>query len=121
MILKKEAIAHINSSLHLPYTGTEQDWDIEMANPDRVGEFIAYYQTASLSADEKMALMALILASYEDLLNEQQVHQDEQWPKIEAILKQEKKLYPELLSYWDVQGDMPDDQFKITPLIRGLK
>lgn len=30
MILKKETIATLSKKLSLPYTGTEQDWDIEI-------------------------------------------------------------------------------------------
>lgn len=57
----------LNFALSLPTTGAEQDWEIEMSNPNRISDFIAFFsETPELSYDQKHALVALILASFED-------------------------------------------------------
>jgi hypothetical protein len=67
MYLTIEAITSLNRALHLPATGREQDWDIELEDMNRVGEFIGYLADHPLNDDEKRALMALIVSSLEDL------------------------------------------------------
>ena len=69
----KEAMATLNSALHLPATGREQDWDIELADPDRTGEFTTYLENNTFDEDEKRALMPLILGSLEDLAQREEV------------------------------------------------
>jgi hypothetical protein len=39
----KDSIQFLNTQLGLPATGTEQDWEIEMANPQRISQFIDFY------------------------------------------------------------------------------
>jgi hypothetical protein len=63
MILKKEIIEQLSKELSLPFTGLEQDWDIEMADSNRINDFLEFYQQNNLSADKKVAMMSLILAS----------------------------------------------------------
>jgi len=44
-----------------------QNWEIEVANGDRTEEFFDYYARAKqLSDDDKFALMALVVASFDD-------------------------------------------------------
>jgi len=70
MILKEKVIAALSKKLSLPYTGTEQDWEIEMADSSQINEFIDLYHQHDLAFEERMALMPLIVASYDDYLNE---------------------------------------------------
>ncbi|WP_333624732.1 hypothetical protein [Sphingobacterium siyangense] len=55
MIQKKETIAILNKKLSLPYTGTELDWDIEMADFNRINEFIDLYHQYDLAFQESLA------------------------------------------------------------------
>jgi len=54
--------------LLLPTSGKEQDWDIELADAIRLDEFLNVLDHQHLSDDQKHALMALIIASYDDFL-----------------------------------------------------
>jgi len=42
MILKKEIIEQLSNELALPFTGIEQDWDIEMADSNRINDFLEF-------------------------------------------------------------------------------
>lgn len=123
IILRKEAIEYINKIFSFQYMGIEQDWELEMANCSRINEFISFYVNTQLSVDRKRALMALILASYDDLLNEINLdtYIGEIWSEIKHILESEKKIFGDLITYWSCEGEInPDNYFKLTPLIRKI-
>ena len=111
----KEAMAALNQALHLPATGQEQDWDIELADPDRVSEFVAYFENHPLSEGEKHALMALILGSLEDLSNREKIP-SELWDRVRHLLQADSGLYTDLLKQWGPKSDDPDN-FAISPLL----
>ena len=119
MILKKEIIEQISKELSLPFTGMEQDWDIEMADSNRVNDFLEFYIESDLSDDKKMAVMSLILASYEDFLNDNDLEIDDRWNKIRSILDSEKLIFVDLIDYWSLRNEV-DNIFQITPLMRNI-
>lgn len=97
MILQKNAISSISKMLGLSFTGLEQDWDLEMANPSRFNEFISCYEKLCFTNAEKLALMSIILSSYEELEEEEQILH---WHNLEKMLLEEKKLFQSLIDYW---------------------
>lgn len=120
MILKKEIIEQLIKELSLPYTGIEQDWDIEMADSNRINEFLEFYYQNDLSTDKKVAVISLVLASYEDFLNENDLEIDNRWDDIRSILESERVIFVDLINYWSLSND-EDNLFRITPLIRSIK
>lgn len=122
MILKKEIIEQLSKELSLPYKGSEQDWDIEMADHNRIDEFIKFYKENKLCDDEKVAVMSLILSSYDDLLNENDLEIDDKWNEIKSILISEKIIFVDLIDYWALSNEVEEDNlFRITPFIRNIK
>lgn len=123
MYFKKEVLEKISKALLLPYNGDEQDWDLEMANPDRLDEFIRHYNDSCLNSDEeKKTLMALILSSYDDFLNKTGQEVDNKWFEIRDILKNNKDLFVNLIDYWSLDDEVKNENlFKITKLVREIK
>jgi len=122
MILKKEIIEQLSKELSLPFTGLEQDWDIEMADSNRINDFLEFYQQNNLSADKKVAMMSLILASYEDFLTENDLIIDDRWEKIQSLLESKKVFFVDLINYWSIWNELDEDNlFEITPLVRNIK
>lgn len=122
MILKKEIIEQLSKELLLPYSGKEQDWDIEMADSNRINDFLKFYQQNDLSVDEKIAVMSLILASYEDFLNENDLKIDDRWKDVSFILETERVIFVDLINYWSLSNEVEEDNlFRITPLMRKIK
>lgn len=122
MILKKEIIEQLSKDLSLPYKGIEQDWDIEMADSNRIDEFIKFYRKSSLCDDKKVAVMSLILSSYEDFLNENDLEVDNRWDDIKSIFESERVIFINLISYWSLSNEVEEDNlFRITPLLRNVK
>lgn len=121
MILTQEAIEFISSKLKLPVTGVEQDWEVELADSKRIGEFVSFYKGTALSLDEKRALMSLIFASYDELLNRNGIDKDKLWHEIASLIRSEKEFFGELLDYWGLKGETdPENYFKLTPLVRNI-
>lgn len=122
MILTKKAITSISQKLSLPFTGIEQDWEVELANAERVSEFVSFYKKEALSLEEKKALMSLIFASYDDYLNEREIDKDELWLEIALLIKSDTDLFKELLSYWSLDEETSSENyFKITSLVRAIE
>ena len=120
-ILDTEAIQFLNKALNLPVTGFEQDWEIELANPNRINEFISFYENIKLDNKHKYALMALIIASLEDLSYIKPV-EHELWEKIYKLLSDEFDMYKPLIDYWSLADEKKsNDVFAITKLMRSLK
>ena len=120
MILKKDSIISISRLFNLSCTGFEQDWDIEMADSSRINEFLRFYPRLNLSDSERIALMALIFASYDDLLNE--MTENKIWIEITTNIVKDKELFKDLLDYWSlVEEKESDDLFNITTKVRRLK
>ena len=119
-ILKRESIEVVSQKLSLSVTGAEQDWDIELANSSRIDKFLAVFrQDSSLTIEQKYALMALILASYQDALQEGKPLNDG-WNYVKEILKNDSN-YCDLVDYWSLPNEKnEDDLFEITPYIRLL-
>lgn len=104
IILKKESMQFLNEALRLPALGTEQDWDLELADPSRVREFVNFYQERQLNSDQKQALMSLIIASLEDLSFSND-SMEALWKEISRILLNDFDLHRQTIEYWACHGD----------------
>ena len=111
----KEVMATLNRVLHLPATGREQDWDIELADPDRASEFAAYLEDHALNEEEKRALMALVLGSLEDLAQTEGVS-TELADRVRRLLRADMTLYTDLIKRWNPREDDPDG-FAISAIV----
>ncbi|MDP9957139.1 hypothetical protein J2X97_002805 [Epilithonimonas hungarica] len=119
MIIKKEIFEQLSKELRLPYTGIEQDWDLEMANSKRLKDFIEFYRGNELSSEKKIAIMSLIIASYEDFLNENDLKRDNKWIEIKSLIESQKVIFQELINRWALPNESNNNNiFKITPLMR---
>lgn len=97
-----------------------QDWEIECADPNRVGEFLDFYLKRTADDDERFTLMALILGSFEEYhgLDEPD---SVLWERIRSILEADIRLHRDHIEYYqcfDVQSE--EEYFPITKLMRQI-
>lgn len=119
MIIHQKTILSISNRLNLPVLGIEQDWPLEISNYERISDFIEFFNKNDLSLPEKYAVVALIISSYEDLLNVRDDNENKIWNEIVKILNENKNDYLEILNEWASWNELDiDNCFKITPLIR---
>lgn len=106
----------------MPYTGIEQDWDIELADSNRINDFLEFFHHNNLSTDKKVAVISLVLASYEDFLNENDMEIDDRWDDIRTILQSERIIFVDVINYWSLSNEVEKDNFfRLTLLMRNIK
>ncbi|MBC7807393.1 MAG: hypothetical protein H7145_14735 [Akkermansiaceae bacterium] len=116
----REAIERLNTVLHLPFTEGMQDWDVELADASRLGEFCALYETGGLDFKERFALMRLIVASLDDLLSVGDPGgAPELVTRVIRVLRKDCALHFHTVEYWCLlEEDDPENVFAVTPLLR---
>jgi hypothetical protein len=117
--------ASIARILNLPEPGKmEQDWEICSADPARVGEFVTAYESyPSLTDDERFTLMELIVASFDELLQNGS-DGDDLASAIRGAIVSNFELHACTVYYWCLwnRGCTPpaDEMFAVTPLMRDI-
>lgn len=113
----RSAIDRLNRLLHLPYEPWIQDWDIQLADPNRVREFCQLY-TQLQDEDEKFTLMTLIVASLDEKLQANE-HDEKLIEEVKALLSSGFDLHKDTIEYWcHFEEDNPDYYWFVTPIMR---
>lgn len=99
------AIASLVERFNFPYDRNMQDWEWEVADSERVGEFVDAYCSGELDDDERFTLMETIIQSCEDhpLPLTDQPH----WTGVMELLRAGAQLHAATIWYWsclDEQG-----------------
>lgn len=114
-----EARASLAARFDLVYEDKMQDWEWEVAAPNRFGEFLQGYSSLSLSDAERFSLMEVLLQCIEDSETPQLVV--DRWAKLEPYLVENIRLHRQTVEYWSCAGAAEqEDQFRITRLVRSL-
>lgn len=120
LILNKSSIKFLNNELKLPAKGDEQDWDLELADANRLKDFLLLYNDRRLSDDDKIALMSLILASYDERLQTGE-NCKEINDQLSHIFQQDYSLMEDLLKYWGLMDENDsNDHYALTPVIKEI-
>jgi len=116
--VKPESVVRLNAWLGFPEDRFSQDWEIENSNSDRIGEFLTLYEQQELKDDDRFALMALIVASFDECLLVDKANESLA-RRIRAYLVRDSKLHEATMHYWCVEGESdPEFMFRATPFIR---
>lgn len=103
----------------LPNDPGMQDWPWEVANPDRLDEFLAAYEDAGLGDDERFTLMEMIIQSFEDL--GPAMAEDPRWERTLEAIDKGIELHAHTVWYWAaVDTENPDEQWLVTPFLRKI-
>jgi hypothetical protein len=115
----RRAIQKLNEILNLPDQPWIQDWDIQLADPNRVEEFCQLYSQLNHD-DERFTLMTLIVASLDQQL--QNGNADEKlMTLVKLLLDRQFNLHQDTIEYWcEFEEDNPEHFWKITPMMRSI-
>lgn len=114
------AQAELNQRLKMNATGREQDWEFELSDHQRIGEFIELWTQVSQSPPLKRSLAALLLASYEDYLYTNPV--EDVFGNQLSILFRDHQHIDDILEYWSLTDEADSsDWFLATPMIRKVR
>lgn len=119
-IQNTKAIQYLNTALRLPASGHEQDWEIELADANRLNEFVSFYENNELPEEVNVALMSLIVASLDEFMSDGR-NDKTLLEKIKNLLKSDSNLHSETIKYWSLlQYEDQCDSFEVTKFIRSL-
>ncbi len=96
-----------------------EDWDLILADSDWVEKLIGYYETESLNEDEKNILMQLIMASYDERLQEKG-YEPELEQRLANLLKRDVEIHKDTFAYWMRLDEPESEGWKVTLLLRKI-
>lgn len=119
----RAAIDRLTVMLEPPYGDWMLDcWTVILAAPTRISEFCDLYEDGALNAEEKFALMQLIVESLDGLLNDRAAYASEAVRRVAHLLRRDYRLHLHTVEYWSLQGEADIiDAFAVTPLMREIR
>ena len=113
------AIDALAKRFRLPDGAQMQDWPWEVADAERLDEFLDAYDSGGLSDDERFTLMEIILQSFEDLGSSRGF--DARWHRALDVLDRNIDLHAYSVWYWsDLENENTDELWLVTPFLRRL-
>lgn len=95
-----DAVAMVNRLLDLPASGHEQDWEIELADPKRIGEMLRLLGDTELNLEARSALTLLILHSLDEAAASG-AKADIEAAALRDILDRAPEVRRRMRRYWD--------------------
>lgn len=117
-----ESVAKLCRLLSIPEDLHAQDWGVEYADSGRIGEFVARYKDSVQTPEERQALMSLIIASLDWLIDEGCGNVESEWAEIRPLINGSRDEFAGLIEYYRcTDAKAEDEQFAVTRLFRQLK
>lgn len=106
--------------LGLPYEHSMQDWEWEVADASRFGEFLDAYSSGSFDEDERFSLMEVLIQCVEDM-GLPSVGATPQWRSLAALLTANPWLHASSVRYWSCLDDRDlEDCFSVSGPMRTI-
>ena len=113
-------LPRLRDLLNIPETESwGQDWDLIMADSESVEQLLDWYEKENLNEHEKNILMQLIVASYDDKLNEDTEDLRSE-KRLTFFLERDIVIHRDIFEYWARLHEPEDEGWKITPILRKI-
>lgn len=101
----------------------DQDWEWQVAEPEKFDGWLAAYREAPLSDDERFSLMEMLIQCVEDMVSlrgpPEEVEELAPWQAVAALLRANPRLHASSIAYWSAfGGDDPEEQFRVSVPMR---
>lgn len=114
-----ESIRSLSNRFKLPYTPQMQDWEWEVADSNRIDEFLDAYMSAELTDNEQFTLMETIIQSFEEL--DQLMTAHPRWKDCLKALRQNIDRHIYSVWYWsDLESALDEESWQVTPYFREI-
>ena len=108
----------LSRRFNLPHDPFSQDWQWEVADPSRFGEFLSVYESGDLDEDERFALMEILIQCVEES-DSSSVESSPQWRSLAGLLQAHPDLHASSIRYWSCPDDRDfEDGFRVTGPMR---
>ena len=101
-----DAIASLADRLGVPNDPSMQDWEWQIADPQRIDDYLSIYRSGELTDDERFTLMETILQSFEGL--DADFGSDTRWITVLDLLERNIQLHAYSIWHW---ADLDNDEF----------
>ena len=95
-----QAVVAINALLSLPATGREQDWELELSDPDRLDEMLDLLDRGDLGLEERSALALLAMFSLESAAELNYSRRRYLTRRVRQVLLRDRVVHVRMRSYW---------------------
>jgi hypothetical protein len=113
----RAAIDSLAKHFDLPNSLEMQDWEWEVADYNRINEFVAEFRSDSLSDDEKFTLLEIIIQSFEE--SDTDLNTNDLWLEVLSLIEKNFKLHSYSVWYWsDCQNE--NNGWNVTPFMRRI-
>lgn len=111
------AIKKLAERFDLPNEDWMQDWEWQVADYERINEFLAAYENGELSDDEQFTLMETILESFRG--SGEVEKRSARWQKTVELLERNIELHLYTVCYWACLDDENlEDAWECAPAMR---
>lgn len=108
--------AQLANRFDLPIGPHMQDWEWQVADPNRIDEFLAAYKSGELDDDERFTLMEMLIQSFDDLEEELEMHP--RWTELLDLLEENAELHAKTLWYWSTPAaDEVEPEWSVSPYL----
>ncbi len=115
----REAIDSLSQRFGFRNEPNMQDWEWEVADPNRVEEFLYAYVDGELSDDERFTLMEIIIQSCEDLRDV--LENNSKWQKALLFIEDNIDLHIYSVWYWsDLENEDENELWRVTPYLQKI-
>jgi hypothetical protein len=87
----KAAIEKLAATFKLPNTPDMQDWEWEVADPNRIKEFLNEYKNEKLLDDERFTLLEMLLQSFDE--SDLDLNNNNNWKELLELIRNNYKLH----------------------------
>jgi hypothetical protein len=112
----KRAIDALASRFDLRNEPHMQDWQWEVADPERLDEFLAVYNLPELTDDERFVLMEIIIESFEE--TSAILEHDPGWHAVLDWLDHNIAIHAHTVWYWSCDDEVLENCWRVTPYLR---
>lgn len=115
----RTAITSLATRFGLPHTPEMQDWEWEVADYERIDEFLNTYETEDVTEDELFVLMEMLLQSFSE--TELDLSKDARWSRVMNHLNERAELHAYTIWYWSyLETEDPRQLWPVTPYVRSI-
>jgi len=105
----KKSITKLASILGVSHTPDMQDWEWEIADPQRLREYIELYSKPHMNEDDRFTIMETMIQSIDDLFVRNRIP-PKCWTRVQKLITSNPKLHQCSVLYWsslDFDGFTP--------------
>jgi hypothetical protein len=92
-----DSVRALNQLLNLPATGHEQDWEIELSDPERLDEMVGLFCGGELDLENRSALALLMIFSLDPWGADAGTADVE---RVQLALQSDPAVHDRMRSYW---------------------